>query len=893
MKKLFTFMFASLMLLVGTTMANAQSKIPGELDLSTATVDAGTGTLHGSAGWNGSIIDWMTKGNTATIQFENTKADTQYNIISYGGTNQSQVVVNFKITAADGSVFYDATTEPYAQGGFGDKKANKSLPTTNPMPAGNYTLVMTYDNLTEGESLTVNISKVEFKDAAEQSEEPQLSNLGLNIPGVLDGSKAVIVKNCSWGSTPSCDESNCFNWVGDGDEISFALTNTKTSAYAISFDTATPCEPVTIDFLITDANGQTVYGQTVNVVCTGVDGGDWAFKPEGHNTSLPNTDVLPAGNYTLKLTFHQGTNYENFTTNVKDITFEAVAGEGDGNAFDIDLSTVDVSESQGNKSLHYMGEGDENCPRLDYPSAGDVAKFVINLPKTSAYKMSMNYATPMDGMFMTWTITNAAGQEVYSEMFNLDPTGAPGDFWTIYKDFDNIPQTAELAAGEYTLRLKYNIDKNGNIVPGSYNGEENKNFHVNIKRITFTAATGEAPVTASFVRLSGDNLNVEASTPDLYQFDNAEGFTLTMNARDLSKQKQTWTDPDGIIQTDYINIKNNDPVIINVPEGKKIYALAIGGSAQSADRNMNYIYKIDVDDTNFFTDAIGTGVKEDATISSSATYPIKVDGNSPRFALLDFTGAPAAKSVSITCSGNVQQNSWFQLYITEADANAVLGKGTPEEQEDGVIFSWEGAEAGAIVKGGNVTFEGGDEGENRVNYANKSAAGTTFYTLSLNGNKANINDDGYEKNKTPRIVIALDKAIEANDQISVSAYTNKGDDSKISTPYFLFSNGTELTDDNKTYIDLGYDSNTEPSTQTYTVPEAAAGSTSFKITRSMTGTNLFITKLVVTRGGTTGITEKTVINSVMNNIIFNLAGQKVGADYKGIVIKNGRKFIQK
>jgi hypothetical protein len=270
-----------------------------------------------------------------------------------------------------------------------------------------------------------------------------------------------------------------------------------------------------------------------------------------------------------------------------------------------------------------------------------------------------------------------------------------------------------------------------------------------------------------------------------------------------------------------------------------------------------------------------------------------VDGNSPRFALLDFTGAPAAKSVSITCSGNVQQNSWFQLYITEADANAVLGKGTPEEQKDGVIFSWEGAEAGAIVKGGNVTFEGGDEGENRVNYANKSAAGTTFYTLSLNGNKANINDDGYEKNKTPRIVIALDKAIEANDQISVSAYTNKGDDSKISTPYFLFSNGTELTDDNKTYIDLGYDSNTEPSTQTYTVPEAAAGSTSFKITRSMTGTNLFITKLVVTRGGTTGITEKTVINSVMNNIIFNLAGQKVGADYKGIVIKNGRKFIQK
>ena len=188
------------------------------------------------------------------------------------------------------------------------------------------------------------------------------------------------------------------------------------------------------------------------------------------------------------------------------------------------------------------------------------------------------------------------------------------------------------------------------------------------------------------------------------------------------------------------------------------------------------------------------------------------------------------------------------------------------------------------------------KGQKATGISNKTTAdGTEYEVLSYD------NKDLYFRNGAldfwvvtkPVVDGALDKAIEANDQISVSAYTNKGDDSKISTPYFLFSNGTELTDDNKTYIDLGYDSNTEPSTQTYTVPEAAAGSTSFKITRSMTGTNLFITKLVVTRGGTTGITEKTVINSVMNNIIFNLAGQKVGADYKGIVIKNGRKFIQK
>ena len=176
MKRLST-LFTTLMLLVcGAMVVQAQSKIPGELDLSTTVVDAGSGTLHDPAGWDGSKIDWMTKGNTATIQFENTQANTKYNIISYGGTNQSQVVINFQITAADGSVFYDATTEPYAVGGFGDKKPNKSLPTTNPMPAGNYTLVMTYDNLEEGQSLTVNITKIEFLDS-EAQEEWQQGNL--------------------------------------------------------------------------------------------------------------------------------------------------------------------------------------------------------------------------------------------------------------------------------------------------------------------------------------------------------------------------------------------------------------------------------------------------------------------------------------------------------------------------------------------------------------------------------------------------------------------------------------------------------------------------------------------------------------------------------------------
>jgi hypothetical protein len=65
-----------------------------------------------------------------------------------------------------------------------------------------------------------------------------------------------------------------------------------------------------------------------------------------------------------------------------------------------------------------------------------------------------------------------------------------------------------------------------------------------------------------------------------------------------------------------------------------------------------------------------------------------------------------------------------------------------------------------------------------------------------------------------------------------------------------------------------------------------------KIARSTASTNVFITKIVITRGGSTGIsTVKTV--RVADGAIYNLAGQKVDKNYKGVVIMNGKKMIQK
>ena len=55
---------------------------------------------------------------------------------------------------------------------------------------------------------------------------------------------------------------------------------------------------------------------------------------------------------------------------------------------------------------------------------------------------------------------------------------------------------------------------------------------------------------------------------------------------------------------------------------------------------------------------------------------------------------------------------------------------------------------------------------------------------------------------------------------------------------------------------------------------------------------MFITKIEIVRGGTAHVQGvKTV--TVSNDAIYNLRGQKVGADYKGIVIRGGKKFFQK
>ncbi|WP_268647362.1 hypothetical protein, partial [Escherichia coli] len=65
--------------------------------------------------------------------------------------------------------------------------------------------------------------------------------------------------------------------------------------------------------------------------------------------------------------------------------------------------------------------------------------------------------------------------------------------------------------------------------------------------------------------------------------------------------------------------------------------------------------------------------------------------------------------------------------------------------------------------------------------------------------------------------------------------------------------------------------------------------TKYKTTYELDKNNI----LISLNGKTTGITNITADEAAKNAPVYNLAGQKVTKAYKGVVIKNGNKMIQK
>ena len=138
-------------------------------------------------------------------------------------------------------------------------------------------------------------------------------------------------------------------------------------------------------------------------------------------------------------------------------------------------------------------------------------------------------------------------------------------------------------------------------------------------------------------------------------------------------------------------------------------------------------------------------------------------------------------------------------------------------------------------------------------------------------------------------LLTVEGGFKAGDVVSIAGAFNNSDESKKSavdiftvegtTPTVLFT--TQQFINGRTVAD-------EPVVETYTL---AADAEKLYIGRNgNTGTN--VTLLKVERTGT-GIAEQLNLNVKVSGNTYNLAGQKVSENYKGVVIQNGRKMIQK
>lgn len=160
------------------------------------------------------------------------------------------------------------------------------------------------------------------------------------------------------------------------------------------------------------------------------------------------------------------------------------------------------------------------------------------------------------------------------------------------------------------------------------------------------------------------------------------------------------------------------------------------------------------------------------------------------------------------------------------------------------IYSWEGAEGGAVQSGGSIKSyqtDGGDETTDDINVLCGS-----FYTFRLKGNNS------FGSNV---VKITLDNALQVGDIIKVTACRNKDAADKTSGFKAKFDKGssTIASSTGKEFVNINTavsgtaEYGTEPNTCSFDVPADAAGSTVITMTRSHTSTNLFVSKIEIVR----------------------------------------------
>lgn len=107
-----------------------------------------------------------------------------------------------------------------------------------------------------------------------------------------------------------------------------------------------------------------------------------------------------------------------------------------------------------------------------------------------------------------------------------------------------------------------------------------------------------------------------------------------------------------------------------------------------------------------------------------------------------------------------------------------------------------------------------------------------------------VSGKGKKSGEEKFITIALNQPLAIGDQIAITGYRNRTDNA-VGSLYFLFDNNYVIADE-QVYNNKSYGS--EPNTFVWTVDNNTAGCSSFKLSRNLTGTNVYITDITIISG---------------------------------------------
>lgn len=223
------------------------------------------------------------------------------------------------------------------------------------------------------------------------------------------------------------------------------------------------------------------------------------------------------------------------------------------------------------------------------------------------------------------------------------------------------------------------------------------------------------------------------------------------------------------------------------------------------------------------------------------------------------------KSIKQMTKNYFRRFVWSFLALLGVTVSALAVKGVvgnslqANEAKRTVLYSWEGNADGAIESGGTATATtvGNVTDKNTGAVVDAANADLTSADINMVNSTYNvIRLRGAKEFTTYVINVALDKELKAGDSIAITGYRNKTAADKQSGALIKFEKGSTTASTGSTGLEFvnidqseasAADQNrgTEPNTVKVLVPESAEGSKSFTMTRAVTATNLFITKIEV------------------------------------------------